>query len=263
MTFKTVRALRVDPADFKSMGADLNEAYTSVTTALDLADDEIDAYIKVQKGPDAELIVSSARKTIEGVRSSVAGYPDLVEAFDTAYSTTFALDGDSDALWDEVVLFDGEMTPDDEAGFEERFDDIRSAEESAMATLADAIEAAETGDDIELDAGVPELIGRLIGIVDDADTDADLAIAQLLVADYAEDGDFDTSKDVEEALKVDGIDPKVLEAIVDGAEFPDDKRFSEDEIEALLTGELDSDIAVDLTEDLWRLAVKLRTTFTS
>ena len=260
MGFKNTPALRIDPADFESMESALDDAHTSATTALDLASDEIEEYVKVQHGPDVRLVVSSARKTIEGVRSTIESYPVLADAFGIAYSTTCSLELDSDTLSQDVLLFEGEMTALEEEGFQKRFDDIRTAEESAMATLADAIDEAETGEDIQLDAGVAELIERLIGIVQDVDIDTDLAVAHLLVTDYAEDGDFDTTTDIQESLEdggfspeeveilmAEGVDSEIRDAVLEDGSFGD--RFSDDEFAKLLSGDIDSDLVVEILDD--------------
>ncbi len=259
MTFETVKALRVDPTEFEAVSTDLNDAHTSTTAALDLADVQISAYLEAQRGADSKLIVSSARKTIAAIRSTIAGYPDLAGAFDTAYSTTFGLDTDSNTLWTEVINFVGEMTELDKDGFQGRFDAIRTAEESAMSTLATAIDEAPTGDDIELDPGVSELITRLVKSIDDADTQMDLVVAESLLKDYEEDGDFDISTEEQillekgefsvdeiEKIMADEVDPEVRRAILAEGTFAD---RPEDEIEGILSGDLDPDLAIDLVED--------------
>ncbi len=263
MLFENQRALRVDPNDFNTTSTTLTQNLTDAAASITALETLFTTYRTAQKGPDIDVIETIVTDLAAGFKSVTSGYEYLADAFTTAYRTTSRLETESDNLWDDVLQVSEEFTPDQQTDFQQRFDNIRDEEETAMSTLASAIEQTPTGADMAInEAAVNELINRLIDDVQNPNIDVDLTVSRELLADYVEDGDFDISERVEEAL-TDGdyspdeiallmhedTDTEIREKILAGVDFPDGDRFSGNEIEKLLFGELDFDVTVAILED--------------
>ncbi len=172
MLFENQRALRVDPTDFSAVATGLENRWSEATSAIGALESLIEGYRSVQEGPDVDVFWHRLRCWW---RVSGRRFP-------------------SDDLWTEVGRVDGELTTEQVSDFSARFDDIREAEERAMSTLADVIEQAPTGSDVVLDGpAVADVIGRLVDAVKDTDVSFDVTSAEMLLADYVEDSDFDMS----------------------------------------------------------------------
>ncbi len=218
-----------DPTQFDSVADELAEKYDGVRGDVEAARDVLYEYIDSHDGDDIKTICRNGHRVALALRSLVACYSDVGDAFKTCASGLRDLEAELDDPGGLNSLkrridrgsFSGggsdDSLDDVLADARAEFDRIQAAEVSLLDTLAGTILTVKMGELADVDNGeLTDIVNRVIDELDGVDGSSaivdDLRVRKMVLADEA-DGQLDADALTFQALLDEGLSETDVEKI--------------------------------------------------